>query len=123
LHFPNSVWAEFPERAHQSLLGHLRREFLDLQVAQIVAELDGSEGFGDLAYVQASWALRLAGETGCAEPVRFGVKDLFEAELKIPDDLVRHEIHLWRQRTCGGTFSALIAKAEILAAYSFDLAK
>jgi hypothetical protein len=96
LHFLNSVRAELPERTYQSLLGHFRREFLDLQVTQIVAELNGSESFTDLAYVQASWALRLAGETGCTEPVRLGIKDLVESELKIPDDLVRHEIHLWR---------------------------
>jgi len=50
-HSSNSVWAEFPKCTHESLLGHLRRQLLDLQISKVVAKLDGSKGLADLAHV------------------------------------------------------------------------
>jgi hypothetical protein len=84
-----SVWAEFPVRADRALRRHLRFQFFDLQFVLVLSELDGSDGFADLAYINASRALCLAGEACCTEPAGVGFEDFVETQLKIANDLMR----------------------------------
>lgn len=71
--------------------------------------------FGDVDFTGAPGG---TGEARGAEPDRFAGQDLlFHAQLNHSDNLIGKIIHLEREGAAGGTFPALIAIADLLAAF------
>ena len=79
--FSISVWAELPVCAYGALRRHIGLQFFNFQFMLVLSEFDGSDGFADLAYINASRALCLAGEACCTEPAGVGFEDFVETQL------------------------------------------